>query len=350
MKLFLNKKIVAMVIMTLVLCAQVFAAGSNRAGTNAASELLIPVGAKYIAMGGASASGVTGLDAIYWNPAGLDRMSYTAGGQFSHMLYIADISVSYAAVGVKFGGIGAIGLSFKTLGFGDLAITTEDAPDGTGELFSPQFMTVGLTYSRALTDRVSVGATAKLISESMDRVSASGFGFDVGVQYQNLGDINGLHIGLVIKNLGPGMQYDGNGLLRKGDPLDVNRPASFYKVVAGTDELPSTMEIGVGYSLNINDNNKIDIESQFVNNNFDDDFTRVGLEYKFNDMVFLRGGYGLAVNNAEDVTGEKTNIFGLTLGAGFKYNFGGLMLGIDYAYRAVNYFDANNVFSLELGF
>jgi len=56
------------------------------------------------------------------------------------------------------------------------------------------------------------------------------------------------------------------------------------------------------------------------------------------------------MNNSEDVTGEATNIFGLTLGAGFKYNFGGLTLGIDYAYRAVNYFNANNVFSLELFF
>jgi len=40
------KLITYMVILTLVLSAQVFAAGSNRAGTNAASELLIPVGAR----------------------------------------------------------------------------------------------------------------------------------------------------------------------------------------------------------------------------------------------------------------------------------------------------------------
>jgi hypothetical protein len=344
------KLITYMVILTLVLSAQVFAAGSNRAGTNAASELLIPVGARYIALGGASAASVSGLDALYWNPAGLDKMQYMAGGQFSHMTYIADIGVSYVAAAVKFGGIGSVGLSFKTLSFGDIAITSEDFPDGTGALFSPQFMTIGLSFSRALTDRVSVGGTAKIISETMDRVGATGFAFDIGAQYQNLGDINGLSIGVVIKNLGPGMTYDGNGLLRKGNPNDVSRAASYYKVVAGSDELPSTMEIGLGYTLNLGETNKVNVQSHFVNNNFDDDFTRLGLEYNFNNMVFLRGGYGLSMNNTKDVTDKSTNIFGATLGAGFKHNFGGLTIGIDYAYRAVTYFDASNVFSVELGF
>jgi len=344
------KLITYMVILTLVLSAQVFAAGSNRAGTNAASELLIPVGARYIAMGGASAAGVSGLDALYWNPAGLDKMPYMGAGLFSQMNYIADIGVSYAAVGVKFAGIGSVGLSFKTLAIGDIDITTEDAPDGTGALFSPQFMTIGFSYSRALTDRVAVGATAKIISQTMDRVSATGFAFDIGVQYRNLGDVDGLNIGVVIKNLGPAMTYDGNGLLRRADPSDVNRPTSFYKVVAGSDELPSTMEIGLGYALNLGVANKVTVESHFINNNFDDDFGRFGLEYSFNNMVFLRGGYGLSVNSTQDITGESANIFGLTLGAGFKYNFSGLTIGIDYAYRVVNYFNANNVFSVELAF
>jgi hypothetical protein len=344
------KIITYMVILTLVLSAQVFAAGSNRAGTNAASELLIPVGARYIAMGGASAASVTGLDAIYWNPAGLDRMQHVAGGLFSHMTYIADVGVSYVAAGIKFGGVGSVGLSFKTLSFGDLAITTADDPDGTGALFSPQFMTIGLTFSRSLTDRVSVGGTAKIISETMDRVGATGFAFDIGAQYQNLGDINGLTIGVVIKNLGPGMTFGGDGLLIKGEPQDVNRSASFYQVVAGSDELPSTMEVGLGYTVNLGETNKVDVQSHFVNNNFDDDFTRLGLEYNFDNMVFLRGGYALTMNGRKDPTGESTSIFGLTLGAGFKHNFGGLTIGIDYAYRAVNYFDANNVFSVELGF
>jgi hypothetical protein len=32
------------------------------------------------------------------------------------------------------------------------------------------------------------------------------------------------------------------------------------------------------------------------------------------------------------------------------YEVGDVTIGIDYAYRAVKYFDANNIFSIKLGF
>ncbi|HNW60234.1 MAG TPA: PorV/PorQ family protein [bacterium] len=350
MKAVFSKTVLVTLAILVVLAAQAFAGASNRAGTNAASELLIPVGARYIGMGGATAASAQGIDAIYWNPAGLDRVNYRASAQFSQMSYLADIDVTYAAVAAKFGGLGSIGLSFKTLGMGDIAITTEDAPDGTGALFSPQFLNLGLTYSRALTDRVSVGATAKLISETIDRVGASGFAFDIGVQYQNLGDINGLGIGVALRNLGPGMTYDGNGLLLKADPLDVERSTSFYKVVAGKDELPSTLDLGLSYKINIAEKNTLSLHTTIVNNNYDDDYANLGAEYAFENMIFLRGGYGLPLAGDKDATGATNHIYGFTAGGGFQKDFGGLTLMFDYAYRAVEYFDGNNVFTLSLGF
>jgi hypothetical protein len=350
MKTFLNKALILSLVLLWLTSLPVFAAGPNRAGTNAASELLIPVGAKYIAMGGASVAGVTGLEALYWNPAGLDKMSYQAEAMFSVMTYLADINVNYVGVGIKFGKLGSVGLSFKTLAIGDIPITTEDAPDGTGELFSPQFITLGLSYSRALTDRVAVGATAKLINETIDRVGATGFAFDIGVQYTNLGDIPGLNIGLVIKNLGSGMRFDGNGLLRVGNPLDASRAASPYKIVAGTDELPSTMELGIGYNLQLGETSKFNFQTLVVNNNYLDDEAKLGVEYSFNDMFFLRGGYNFSVNNTQDARGDAAYIFGPAFGAGFHYDLAGLSLDFDYAFRQVDYFDANNVFSLKVGF
>jgi hypothetical protein len=350
MKAFLDKVLIVTLAILTVLSLQVFAAAANRAGTSAAAELLIPVGARYIGMGGASAASVAGIDAIYWNPAGLDRTAFRATAQFSQMTYIADIDVSYAAVAAQFGGLGSIGLSFKTLAVGDIPITTEDAPDGTGALFSPSFMTIGLTYSRALTERVSVGATAKLISETLDRVGATGIAFDIGVQYQDLGDIKGLGIGVSLKNLGAGMTYDGNGLLRKMDPLDVSRSTSFYRLVAGKDELPSTLDIGLGYQLTVMEKNVLNLQATLVNNNYDDDYANVGAEYAFNDMVFLRGGYGIPLGQQKDITGADAHIHGFCAGGGFHKDFGGLTIMLDYAFRAVQYFDGNNVFTLTLGF
>src|SRR5713101_6662115 len=120
-----------LLVLLLAVASAGYGGGANRSGTNAAPELLIPVGARDIAMGGASVATTSGIDAIFWNPAGLARSPFGASAMFSHMSYIADIPVNYFAVGVSFEGFGSLGFSLKSLGIGDIAVTNEDFPDGT---------------------------------------------------------------------------------------------------------------------------------------------------------------------------------------------------------------------------
>ena len=62
-------------------------------------------------------------------------------------------------------------------------------------------------------------------------------------------------------------------------------------------------------------------------------------------MFFLRAGYQFAPNiDSQDY------IYGLTAGVGLSYDFQGISLKIDYAFRDVEYFDGNHVFALSLGF
>ncbi|KAA3657237.1 MAG: hypothetical protein DWQ10_13725, partial [Calditrichaeota bacterium] len=224
-----------------------------RTGTNAASELLIPVGARYIGMGGAPLAIVSGIDALYYNPAGLAFSDKTAYGMVSQMNYIADIDVTYAAASVNFEGFGSLAFAIKSLNIGEIDITTVDAPDGTGATFSPQFMTVGLSYAKALSDRVYVGTTANLVSETMDRVKASGLAFDFGVQYRGVGQIDGLSLGLAVKNVGKSMRFSGTGLIRQTDLLVGDRATSPTEIVAQADALPTSFEIGLKYTLTVDD-------------------------------------------------------------------------------------------------
>ncbi|KAA3658683.1 MAG: hypothetical protein DWQ10_10655 [Calditrichaeota bacterium] len=338
-------------IMTLALFLLVSTnASGQRLGSNAADELLIPVGARYFAMGGGSIANAAGVESIYWNPAGLVKGAYGTSAMFSHMTYFIDSDVNYLAGATNFEGFGTIALSMKILNLGDIPITTIDAPDGTGELFSPQYITTGLSYSRSLTDKVAVGGTANFISESIDRVSATGFSFDFGVQYADLGNVQGLDLGVAIKNFGPGITFDGTGLQQSQASLDdVARTESQVALIPGTDELPSRFEIGLGYTKSIDEQSTVTINGMFQNNDFADDMAIFGAEYAMNDMLFLRGGYGLALEGSEDVTGQSTNIFGLTAGAGLKYAVGNTTLIIDYAYRSTEFFEANNVFSFRFG-
>lgn len=329
------------------------AGGENRVGTSAASELLIPVGARDISMGGSSIATTTGLEAIFWNPAGLARSTHPANAMFSHMEYIADIGVDFFGVSGTFEGFGTLGLSVKSLAIGDIQVTTEDQPDGTGQLLSPTVAVVGLTYSRLLTDRISVGATFNVISERFDKVSATGFAVNAGVQYSGLGGVQGLSLGVAIKNIGPQLSFDGDGLLRQGNVNDVLRPGSFYKVEAASHELPSTIEIGLAYDRSFAEQNSLQFSSVFQNNNFASDEYKVGLEYGYNNLFFLRGGYNFA-ESMEDASSplqdKQTYIYGLTAGVGVHYETGGLDLTFDYAFRDVEFLDANHIFSFKVGF
>jgi hypothetical protein len=48
-------------------------------------EILIPVGARGIGVGGSSLSYAQGVDAIYWNPAGLSLMNSSTEVTFSQV-------------------------------------------------------------------------------------------------------------------------------------------------------------------------------------------------------------------------------------------------------------------------
>ena len=102
---------------------------------------------------------------------------------FSHTAYIADINLNYFALAHSFGNLGFVGLSAKVLSIGDIPRTTETAPDGTGEIFSPTFATLGATYSRRMTDRVNFGGTVYYLSEKILQETATGVAFDFGFQY-----------------------------------------------------------------------------------------------------------------------------------------------------------------------
>ena len=339
------KLISLILVLAVVASSVIYAGGGNRNGTAGATELLIPVGARGISMSGATLTGAKGVESIYWNPANLARSDYNTTVMFSQMSYIADIGVSYAAIGTNIEGFGALGLSVKALSMDEIAITTVDKPDGTGQFFTPQFVTLGLTYSRLLSDRISVGVTMNYVSEKMDLVSASGVAFNIGVAYKNLGNVDGLSFALAIKNLGPQMEFDGSALYIKAESSDLERSAQLYKIDVAAFELPSTLELGVGYEMNINESNSLSFNSVFQNSNFYADEYKLGAEYAYDNTFFGRIGYSLL-----DGVKSDNQVFGLTFGAGINYNMGSSTIKLDYAYRDAKFFDSNHIFTVQFGF
>lgn len=328
-------------IFILFLSSSAFAGSQARIGAAGAQELLIPVGARGIALQGANITDIAGTEAIYWNPAGLAAGQRTEA-MFSYMNWIAGIKVSYLAVGANIGQANAIGFTLRTLNAGDIEVTTAEQPEGTGEMFSPAFLVVGATYSRMMTDRIHFGFTTNLITENARQMKATGVAFDFGVQYRNL--MPGMHLGVALKNLGPDMKFDGPDVEYPvntgGEPGSRSRPAELN---LAKFDLPVTFEIGLGYNYNFTEDHKTSLYGNFRNFNLGNDYYMGGVEYGFKDLFFLRGGY-LATQQNDD------NIFGPTFGAGLQASLSGTSVGFDYTYRSVEYFDANQFFSLRVGF
>ena len=337
------KKFVTIILLTMF-SASLYAGDVARKGTTGAEQLLIPVGARGIATGGAFISNLTGLESIYYNPAGLDRTS-GAEAIFSYMNYIADVKVSYFGAGASLGDLGSIGLTIKSLDFGDIPITTSEFPDGDGRNYSPGFITVGLTYSKVITDRISVGANFKLINESIQNTSATGFAIDFGVQYKFDERIS---LGATLKNIGPNMRYSGAELQQSTiiGGTSPGSPNGTFEITAEQFQIPSFFELSASYDFMFDEQNDLLLGGTFVANNSLEDAMNFGLEYGFMNMFFLRGGYNLSLGSSND------NIYGLTAGAGVNYEVGsGIGIAFDYAYRDVKDFPtSNHIFTVKLAF
>lgn len=342
MRKMLFKSTIGLLGVLLLVSAHAFAGGRDRAGSSAAPSLLIPVGARGIGMGGSGTATSSGIDAIFWNPAGISKSAYKSDLMFSHMNYFAGMDLEYVAAITDLGGFGTLGFSAKSLVVGEIPVTTEAQPDGTGEVLNPNFITLGIHYSKILSDRVSVGITSKLIKESFLNVGATGIGFDVGVQYKGLAEFENLSIGIVLKDFGPAMTYGGSGLLRL---IRVDNVFRDVRIEAQPAELPTTLEIGTSYGYSLGESSMLNFSGVFQSNNFADDEFRVGVEWSMDDFIYLRGGIPIV---SED--NDNPYIFGPSVGAGISLQTGQVDLILDYAFRDVDFLEANHIFSIHLGF
>jgi hypothetical protein len=353
----LFKLIAAASLVVLLSAMNAFAGTGKRVGTAGAMELLVPVGARGTALGGNFIAGITGVDAMYWNPAGVAGSTRTAEVMVSQMNYFADIDLTYLALQANVGKFGFLGASIKTMNFGDIEETTNNAPDGTGSTFSPGYMTLGLTYARSMTDRILFGVTTKLVSERIMTVSATGFAFDFGVQYNTE---MGLRLGVTLRNLGSSMRFSGSALEQTIDiPNYLDQPISqqeALQIVSQSFEMPTTMDIGLSYTMNPVEHHSVTIMGDFRNHQFGMDSFGGGLEYTFKMDKFaasLRGGAMASqdVENGKIVFKDDTNVLGPCFGGGLFYQLAPqLNLNVDYAYRINERLSDNQVFSLTIGF
>ena len=183
----------------------------TRQGTRGANFLEIGVDARGNAMAGAVVSWADSPAALYWNPAGAANIETFSVDATRQNLY-GDLDITHNFAGVAFPALGGVvGAHIITLSSGDIERTTPGFPDGGDPQFGSTFtwnsMAVGLSYGRRLTDRLSLGATVKVVSEGLSDAKTTWGAVDVGTQFST--GIYGLTLGAAVMNVGPASEAKG---------------------------------------------------------------------------------------------------------------------------------------------
>jgi len=304
-------------------------------GTVVGQFMEIGMGAKGAAMGEAYTTGASGAEAVFWNPAGL-----VDGGNnqlfVSQTQWPADMAFGGAALSMTFGNLGTFAISSVYLMTDDMEITSLDAPNGTGDFFSLSNYTLGLSYARYLTDRVSVGLTGKLVREEYLDHGYSAWSLDLGSIYRT--GFHGLKLGMSIMHFGPEIRFS-------GDYIDYSDQQSYLPDPQVPKEFETySLPVMFRFGTSIDLMNKMDHrltaagEMNHPNNNVEQ--YNLGVEYAFRERVTLRSGYKFASDEG-----------GLTLGAGLRMAvMDWTTLCIDYAYSDLGLLTNSHRFSLGISF
>jgi hypothetical protein len=314
----------------------------SKVGTTAATFLEIGPGGVSNGMGNAFVSIANDATALYWNVAGIANMTQN---QLSavHTDWIGETNYDYAGLVLPLGSFGALGFSFTSLSTGDMKVTTVELPEGTGEYFNSQDIAVGLSYGRKLTERFSIGVTAKYIQQKIWHMSASALAIDAGTLFRT-DLLGGMVIGASISNFGTKLTLAGRDA-RKYYSVDVDKLGSNDQIPFNIDldswDIPMCFRIGVSTNALKTDDMRLTVAVDALHPNDNYESVNVGAEFSYLESFYIRGGFNsLFLKDSEG---------GLTLGVGIntKMLFSSAEFTFDYAYR--DFGRLNNVHTLSAG-
>ncbi|MGE5402843.1 MAG: PorV/PorQ family protein [Ignavibacteriales bacterium] len=310
----------------------------TKTGSTAAQFLKVGVGSRALGMGGAFTATSDDINATYWNPAGLSGITSNEV-TFNHINWLADINLDYAGFATSIPGFGTLGAFVTVLSTEDMMVRTIDRPEGTGEYFTYNTLSIGLSYARNLTDNFSIGFNAKYIGENLWHMNATGFAIDIGTLYK-IQILNEFRIAASISNFGTKMRMNGRDALvikpvGSGDANLINT-----NVELDAFDLPLMFRFGIASDLIKTSYHRLTAEVDAIHPNDHTEYLNTGFEYSWNEIFYMRGGYSSIF--------ERDTEKGLTFGFGLNYRLLDFAnIKVDYAYQDMH--RLNNVQYISVG-
>ena len=325
-------------------------AGQGSAG---AQFLQIFGGTHGSALAGAFTAYQGSVQSLFWNPAGIREVERTSIN-ITHAEYFAGINYENVAIAIPVG-YGTIGIHGIGLLSGNIDETTVEEDEGTGDTFTANDYAVGISFARAMTNKFDAGVTLKLINQSLAKVSATSWAFDIGALYKT-GLFANLRIGFSVRNFGPDMQYSGEGLeglIERSDVVGAEEDVK-YGLVSEEYSLPMSFHLGAVMDFKVSNSSKILLNFDATNSIDQKESIVTALEWQIPDFIYIAMGHAninaLFQSNAsdEDLGG---NMRGFTFGGGINFGkFTGNPFWVEYSWEDHKYLKAIHRVGLELSF
>jgi hypothetical protein len=316
----------------------------RKAGLNAATFLKVGVGARNVGLGSASNSITEDVGQMFWNPAGIALRTEQLQATFSYNKWIADLNHNAFGVSYKLGDVGTVGIGVIMFGvkgipaYRDIAppaLISQQIDQASSSSYDYQDIALQATFAKQFSDQLSLGVTAKYISETLDDMTKGAFAVDLGSIY-TIGSLSNIiydwKISARLSNMGSGIKY-----------YDVESP------------IPITFGVGTSFKL-LKDEKAGDllIAVDAIKPQDSPQLFYVGGEYTFGGFLSVRGGYKLNYSGAEDNGTSarapiKQSIEGLSVGGGVRVEVDGYLLRFDYAMTQMDILDAVHRVTLTVG-
>lgn len=287
----------------------------EKVGTFDGQFMKIPIGARATGMGGAFVAVADDASSVFWNPAGVARLSGNIVA-VHHLNWVTDINLTQGTYVFSLGFLpGMLAFNARSLYMDDMERTTVYRPDGDGTYFDAGYSSFGLTYARSLTDKFSVGITGSLIHAGLDDLTSNAISFDVGTLYDT--GFRSLKIGMEIANMGSELQF-----------------------IDQSSKLPILFRVGASINVMNALDHKLVTTGEFSHPPDNNERMNWGAEYSFKDFFFVRGGYNFGYD-IETLSGGVGVRFPSSISSETRF---------DYSYTDLSDLSGAHRFSLEILF
>lgn len=356
------RHLILFLLATLIWCTP---ASAQRIAKYGADFLAGGVDARALAMGGANVAQTRNVNSVYWNPSGLAHTEYPEVAYMHAERFAGIVSFDFAGIAYPISHNSTVGLSFFRSGVNDIKNTLNawDAernqpkanPESYITSFSAADMAFLLSYARRLNQRITVGASGKIIRRTIgDFADAWGYSFDAGAQWHT----DRFMVGVQLQDLSTMLQswsVNASAFSIDETNLDTGAPYTFSEVF--DQELPTgdtflvlpVVRLGSGLIVPVSSQSTLtfglDVDIAFDGqqanafNLGDLSFhPRLGGEFSFRNLVALRAGvnriaqtenYGLDIVPS---VGAGIRLGPLSVDYGFG-DFGGLVSDLGYSHR-----------------